>query len=171
MDLSGTGIRLRCAGKPTLEVGQIVSITLEAPQSRLTLRGRVVRVKKHGFRSKTHEVAFDFMDMRPQLANSIHSLAQFGFVPRTETVDATRLPPVNPAPKELPDHYGVLGLTQSATAEQIHEAYRVRARQYHPDVNRSPEAATIFDALTKAYRALRDAESRQSYDIQLSMRA
>ncbi len=62
------------------------------------------------------------------------------------------------------DLYATLGVEPGATLEQIEVAYRRLARQYHPDVNPSPEAATRMRAINQAYRELRDPLRRAEYD-------
>lgn len=62
------------------------------------------------------------------------------------------------------DHYRVLGVTRDATAKEIKRAYRERVKLCHPDRNASPQAATMFHAVHKAYEALHDAERRAAYD-------
>ncbi|MBT8484830.1 MAG: DnaJ domain-containing protein [Phycisphaerales bacterium] len=62
------------------------------------------------------------------------------------------------------DYYEALGITRSASAEEIRAAYRKLARQYHPDVNKSPDAATRFSEITEAYEVLSDPEKRKTYD-------
>ncbi|OGN79135.1 MAG: molecular chaperone DnaJ [Chloroflexi bacterium RIFCSPLOWO2_12_FULL_71_12] len=63
------------------------------------------------------------------------------------------------------DHYGVLGVARGASVEDIRGAYRKLARQYHPDVNASPDAAQRFKEVTQAYEILSDPEKRQRYDM------
>ena len=65
----------------------------------------------------------------------------------------------------MADHYEVLGVDRDATAEEIKRAYRRLARELHPDVNPSAEAAERFKAVTHAYDVLSDPEQRQRYDL------
>ncbi len=65
---------------------------------------------------------------------------------------------------DIRDYYEVLGVPRSASADDIRSAYRRLAREYHPDVNHSPEAAETFKSVNEAYQVLGDAERRQAYD-------
>jgi molecular chaperone DnaJ len=62
------------------------------------------------------------------------------------------------------DFYQVLGVDRNATDEQIKKAFRRLARQYHPDVNKSPEAEARFKEINEAYEILSDREKRGMYD-------
>lgn len=62
------------------------------------------------------------------------------------------------------DYYQILGVPRTASQEEIQRAYRKLARQYHPDVNKSPEAEERFKDITEAYNVLRDPETRRRYD-------
>ena len=62
------------------------------------------------------------------------------------------------------DYYETLGVGRNATADEIRRAYRRLARQYHPDVNQSSDAADRFAEMQEAYEVLSDAEKRKAYD-------
>ncbi|TFV96220.1 molecular chaperone DnaJ [Algoriphagus kandeliae] len=63
------------------------------------------------------------------------------------------------------DYYEVLGVSKSATAEEIKKAYRKLAIQYHPDKNPdNPEAEEKFKEAAEAYEVLSNPEKRQRYD-------
>jgi curved DNA-binding protein len=64
------------------------------------------------------------------------------------------------------DHYRILGITRSASAEEIKAAYRKLAQRLHPDVSREPRSEEQFKEITLAYHVLRDAERRVRYDIE-----
>jgi DnaJ-class molecular chaperone len=63
------------------------------------------------------------------------------------------------------DYYQTLGLSKSASAEEIQKAYRKLARKYHPDLNPDDKAAQQkFKDIQLAYDTLNDAEKRKMYD-------
>ena len=64
----------------------------------------------------------------------------------------------------MTDHYETLGVDRDASQDEIKKAYRRLARELHPDVNPSPEAAERFKDVTHAYDVLGDAQSRADYD-------
>ena len=62
------------------------------------------------------------------------------------------------------DYYDVLGVSRTASSDQIRTAYRKLARKYHPDVNKAADAASKFKEATEAYEVISDADKRQKYD-------
>ena len=62
------------------------------------------------------------------------------------------------------DYYRLLGVRPDATVLLIKKAYRKLAKQYHPDVNDSPDAAERFREITEAYDTLTDPDRRRRYD-------
>jgi molecular chaperone DnaJ len=65
----------------------------------------------------------------------------------------------------MPDFYEKLGVSRSASDEEIKKAYRKMAMQFHPDRNNgSKEAEEKFKDITEAYDVLRNPEKRAMYD-------
>jgi molecular chaperone DnaJ len=63
------------------------------------------------------------------------------------------------------DLYEVLGVPRGATDAEIKRAFRKLAQQWHPDVNKDPEAPARFKEASDAYQILSDPERRQRYDM------
>ena len=63
------------------------------------------------------------------------------------------------------DYYEVLGVSKTASEEEIKKAYRTLAKKYHPDVNPGDKTAEAkFKEASEAYSVLSDSEKRAQYD-------
>lgn len=62
------------------------------------------------------------------------------------------------------DYYEVLGVPRTASKDEIKDAYRKLALQYHPDRNKAPDAEEKFKEISEAYAVLSDDEKRTQYD-------
>jgi DnaJ-class molecular chaperone len=63
------------------------------------------------------------------------------------------------------DYYKILGVTKSASGEEIKKAYRKLAMKYHPDHTKGDKSAEEkFKKISEAYAVLSDKEKRKEYD-------
>lgn len=62
------------------------------------------------------------------------------------------------------NYYDILGVAKDASEEEIRSAYRKKAKQYHPDVSKEPDAEAKFKEVQEAYETLNDPDNRAFYD-------
>ena len=62
------------------------------------------------------------------------------------------------------DFYEVLGVSRSASEDELKKAFRRLAKQYHPDTNKEQGAEARFIEINEAYEVLSDPQKRAAYD-------
>lgn len=62
------------------------------------------------------------------------------------------------------DYYAILEIEKTASDADVKKAFRKKARQLHPDVNKAPDAEERFKEVNEAYDVLSDPKKRQQYD-------
>lgn len=67
----------------------------------------------------------------------------------------------------MADYYKILGLNKDASSENIRRAYRLKAKQFHPDINKGADAKILFQQINEAYHFLIDIDKRRFYDFKL----
>ncbi|MCY7731365.1 DnaJ domain-containing protein, partial [Aerococcus urinaeequi] len=65
---------------------------------------------------------------------------------------------------EKRDYYEVLGVSKTASKDEIKKAYRKLSKKYHPDINKEADAEDKFKEISDAYEVLSDEQKRAAYD-------
>mmetsp|Transcript_11093 Transcript_11093/g.21736 ORF Transcript_11093/g.21736 Transcript_11093/m.21736 type:complete len:346 (-) Transcript_11093:1882-2919(-) len=83
---------------------------------------------------------------------------------QTETQNVEQSPEIKEIIRKT-DYYEILGVSRTATADELKKSYRKLALKFHPDKNHSPGASEAFKHISKAFGCLSDPDKRKTYDV------
>ena len=172
LDVSASGMRVLCDGKPPVKPGGVLPMRLKFSDGTLQVATQVRWCKRRGLRK--HEIGLQFVQLKPGMDKLLEAIARFGMAEAVKHMDEGPGRSSGPAGKkhskrkvraeiELPNYYRALELEPDATAEQIKASYRRLATKYHPDRNDSPDAMKRFEEINEAYHVLSDMQRRETY--------
>jgi hypothetical protein len=196
LDLSITGMRIKVAGKPKMDVKQVLPLIICNQGQCVKVTAQVVWVRKASLTGNEYQVGIRFMDVKPGIAKALDQLARFGCITpsagmaasvmpsetttsapaastsstASTTSSATASTPPPSAPLitvEVEDLYANLGLAVGASEDQIRKAYHELAMKYHPDRSQEAGSEERFRMIAKTYLVLKDPEKRARYDAML----
>lgn len=171
-DISASGMRVLCDGKPPVKPGSVLPVKLRFSDGTLQVATQVRWIKRRGI--KRFEIGLQFIQLKPGVAKVLEAIARFGMAQAAKHMDeGAEREQAEPGKKrkvkkpraevELPNYYKALELEPDATPAEIKASYRRLATIYHPDRNDSPEAIKRFEDINEAYHVLHDAQRRSSY--------
>jgi hypothetical protein len=138
----------------------MVELTVTEEGERVKVPARVVWVRRP--RRLEYQIGLEFAGATREQLDRISKLACRASGARRagseQRLDAT-------ASVEIEDLYAILGVRASANEDEIRQAFRKLAREYHPDHSSAPDASSRFTLLSKAYKVMRDPEMRRRYDV------
>lgn len=167
VNISGVGLAVRVDRLPALSLGAQMTLELHAPTESVPVTARVARVNRVS--GGRFEIGLEFVGLSASESEGIVRLAECGSTRGAVFKDADLKDKLIAAFK-LPDYYSILGLTMSATADDVHAAFRSLARKYHPDLNSDPEAHRLFLIINEAHAVLGDSAKRAEYDALMALR-
>lgn len=88
-------------------------------------------------------------------------------MPKARARDAPA--PLAASMAEFTNYYSILGVTKSASREEIKKAFQFLAKDLHPDLNPGASAAARFQLVKEAYDVLRDPNQKNVFDKKLDM--
>lgn len=163
LDLSRKGARIRVFGQCRTHVGQELTFELRAPTEIFGVRAKVARVDRVD--QGRFELGLEFSELPNEEGETLDRLARTG-IGRATTPTADRAEQLRKLAQTLkgPDYYSILGVSPRASTDDLQKAFRKLARQYHPDLNKAPDAERKFCEINKAHEVLCDPARRAEYD-------
>lgn len=173
LDVSASGMRVMCQGKPPVKQGGVMPIKLCFSDGSLQVAVQVRWCKRRGL--KRYEIGLQFIQLKPGVEKVLEAIARFGMAEAAKHMESSskrhashhqrkRKTTKPRAEVELPNYYKALELCPEATPAEIKSSYRRLATKFHPDRNTSPEATKRFEEINEAYHVLRDTQRRDSYE-------
>jgi hypothetical protein len=125
-DISTSGLRCQCDGKPSVTVGQIIPLVIRNEGQGIKVQGQVVWVRRiGGVMSKTFQIGVKFYKVGDRLQRALDQLARFGYVNAAELLEE---PAVVPEPTPAPAKPAAQPQAAASPKEQPRAATHEEAR-------------------------------------------
>ncbi len=169
LDLSESGMCVRLALGAVPAIGSIQKFNLRSGTTTVEVLGRIQWLSNQRRGSSSIHAGIRFIDLSPEQGAAIFHALRHGDLPAQAKNSAPR--PAIEADVEVEDLYAVLGISRTATGEQLKQAFRTLAQTLHPDHTADPAAHARFTLVHKSYSVLKDPSKRQRYDLLLARKA
>ena len=167
VDLSASGLRAQTNVKPSVLTGHTLGIHVEAGDRKLDIKGKIVWVKRAPRFKKEWHLGVKFEDQSDGVRDAVMSIARAFRIKSPDESGDTQTSQRATVSVDVDDLYVLLNVTPSASTDDIREAYRKLAFQWHPDRCSQPGAVEMFDCINKAHAILREPSARRRYDDML----
>lgn len=178
LGFAGGCLSLGAIKEPLVNQYEVLNLPVSATASDIKKAYRALSLKYHPDKNRAPEAegifkkvcaAYEILSdatKRNKLDNDLMKEGRYFSARQKPPTDAQKTSRIYNA-----SYYEFLGLSRSATSEEIKTAYKSLILKFHPDRNKTPEAQEIFNNVCEAYAVLSDPSERKKFDAWLSLQS